>query len=166
MVYYKNSVIDNEIRKDINKSYRPGYINPEFKPYVKNPNDPNGTPFGFKKLNPNVVIPELVRIDKGLSYRPLYPNDPCPYGFVKDQERGMCMRPPTLQSRNGYSGSNDVRSARGISQRDASNSSTFDMRSTNIYTGNIEQYYLSKGRKSRYQPQEDKYHHQKDTLLW
>lgn len=79
------------------KHYQVGYIDDSFVPYLR---ESTADAWGNKveinnwkgPMPESTVQPELVRINKGLSFQRLFSNDPCPPGWKNDPETlGYCV---------------------------------------------------------------------------
>ncbi len=70
-------------KSEIPKTYKKDFIHPDFKPYssIKE----------FPPLHPS-VIPQLINHKKGWNFKLVHPSDPCPVGFNKNDEYGMCIK--------------------------------------------------------------------------
>ena len=142
--------------------YRPGFIHPEYAPYIRAPvTDKDGNVImvnNWKRMDvPNgLTYPELVRAGWGMRFVNPHPDDPCPHGFQKKNPDGIndgyCYRQEPeyepvfytdkafvtkVQFLDGYA---DHSAARGVPQRV---SSSFDMRSVSPLDGNFAIYHQS-----------------------
>jgi hypothetical protein len=86
--------------------HSPNFIHPDFAPYVPQQTFVRGRDgslrpvktygnhvvgSGFRNLDPSVL-----RMGRGRSFMLKYPNDPCPAGWVRDQDRaGVCVEAPS-----------------------------------------------------------------------
>lgn len=79
--------------------YQPGFVHEDFVPYLRDKiQDPSGNTVSISRWKrqgcvPGMVEPALVRINKGLTFQRMFDSDPCPNGFVKD-ENSYCVREP------------------------------------------------------------------------
>jgi hypothetical protein len=78
--------------------YQPGFVHPGYVPYLrKNIKDKWGNTVNVntweKQGPPGMVAPELVRINKGMSFMRMFESDPCPPGWEKvPDDSAMCVQ--------------------------------------------------------------------------
>jgi hypothetical protein len=132
--------------------YQPGYVPAEYVPYQRKlTKDRWGNVVSIntweKQGCPGAVQPELVRVNKGLTFQKMYTDDPCPDGFRSVQD-GYCVRDadpdetrvfytdkafiPQKQFWNGYG-------VRPVGPRRISQPT--DLRSVDPFTGEYKIYY-------------------------
>jgi hypothetical protein len=80
------------------KHYQPGFVDDTFIPYLRERTEDawgNQVEINMWKdsLPATTVQPELVRINKGMSFMKMFEEDPCPVGFQKDPvNMGYCIK--------------------------------------------------------------------------
>lgn len=114
--------LELNIRKDIWNAYKKNYVHPEFAAYALNP---------------------LKTTPKGLHFRRMNTDDPCPAGFLSVGNEGMCYQPPLKPFESKYSPT-VIQTSTFPYKSLPTFTSQFDMRSVNPYTGKYTTYYSSK----------------------
>jgi len=163
---------------DVNLSvwhrYAPGWVSPDFVPYLRElTTDRWGNKVEinrWKKQGPlSTVQPELVRINKGLTFQRLFETDPCPPGWekLKNDPSGYCYQAPLrhepvfytdkafIAKNQFWQGPGDPSPANGELDRNAGFrqvSEQSDLRSVSPLTGNYTVFYqpLPSAAKTRY----------------
>ena len=138
--------------------YQPGYVDSEFVPYLREmTTDAWGNKVEINNwkgpMPRSTVQPELVRINRGLSFMRLFENDPCPPGWKKDtQNLGYCVAEPLRHEPVFYTEKAfiakkqyfDGPSEQGVVPRNGGYrriSEQTDMRSVNPLNGHYTVYY-------------------------
>ena len=148
-----------ETNSSVWKHYQFGYVPDEFVPYLR---EATTDAWGNKvevnnwkgPMPTSTVQPELVRINRGLSFQRLFSSDPCPPGWVNDPENlGYCVAEtlrhepvfytdkafiPMKQYFDGPADSAGVVPRNGDYRRISEQT---DMRSVNPLTGHYTVYY-------------------------
>lgn len=150
--------------------YQPGFIDDTFVPYLKEKTtDAWGNAVQINNwkgpMPSSTVQPELVRINRGLSFQRLFSNDACPPGWKNDPENlGYCVADdlrhepvfytekafiPMKQFFNGPADSSGVVPRNGDFRRVSEQT---DMRSVNPLTGQYTVYFqpINSSAKTRY----------------
>lgn len=151
--------------------YQPGFVDPEYVPYMRErTKDRWGNEVEINRWEvqgpETMVQPELVRINKGMTFQRMFEEDPCPVGWTKNPgaSDAYCYQAPLRHepvfytdkafiAKNQYFGGstdsggvlNRNQSARQISEQS-------DLRSVNPLTGDYTVYYqpVSSSAKVRY----------------
>ncbi len=159
-----------ETNSSVWKHYQPGYVADEYVPYLRElATDAYGNDVevnNWKGPMPTTMVqPELVRINKGLTYMRLYADDPCALGWKKDPNNlGYCVQEPLRHepvfytkkafiAKNQYF--NGPQYENGVLNRNEDYrriSEQTDMRSVNPLTGEYTVYYqpLQSAARTRY----------------
>jgi hypothetical protein len=151
-----------EVNNSVWARYQPGYVSPEFVPYLREETiDAWGNKVeinNWKKQGSEFMVqPELVRVNKGLTFQRLFEEDPCPVGWTKDKNNmGYCVQAPLRHepvfytnkafiAKNQYwQGPGDSSPANGELNRNEGHrkiSEQTDMRSVDPITGQYMVYY-------------------------
>lgn len=153
--------------------YSPGFVHPDFVPYLRErTTDRWGNQVeinSWKQQGPSSTVqPELVRINKGMTFQRMFESDPCPPGWQKTPDSsGYCTQMPLRHepvfytdkafiAKNQYwEGPGDPSCAKGELSRTAGIreiSEQSDMRSMNPLTGQYKVYFqpLESSGKVRY----------------
>ena len=140
------------------KHYQPGFIDDLYVPYLRETTtDAWGNKVEINNwkepMPPTMVQPELVRINRGLSFMKLFSTDPCPVGWVSDKQNlGYCVTEPLRHESVFYTDKAfipqkqyfDGPAENGVVQRNGGYrriSEQTDMRSVNPLNGQYTVYY-------------------------
>jgi hypothetical protein len=155
--------------------YQPNFVAPEYAPYLRRyVQDRDGNTISIntweKQGCGDLVAPELVRANKGMTFQKLFESDPCPTGFKK-APMGYCVEEPLRHQPVFYTDKAFIAKRQfweGYTTPVPDRiSEQFDMRSVNPLTGQYDIPYLSvvQGSHVRYSrpfsvfPEKEKFDH-------
>lgn len=131
---------------NLNLTYKPGYIHPEFKPYIDRQNNKGASPF----IGTSHLDQTQLRKGKSYDFKPLGLSTRgggfCPANFTKvlDDKNEMGYERKRNVYKCVYDRTKEVDRTKEARVQKQTPPSTFDARSVNPYTGEYDVYYKSK----------------------
>jgi hypothetical protein len=142
----------NAEKINLNLTYKPGYIHPEFKPYVDRQNNGGKSEFLDDvdgSASGGNVDPTQIRKNKSYDFKPLgltRGGGFCPANFTKvlDDKNSFGYERKRNTYKCVYDRTKEVDRTKEARVEKPTPTSSFDMRSVNPYTGNYDIYFKSK----------------------